>query len=374
MNTLDRAVARQFLINILLLLVILFSFVVVVDVSLNLQRFVNQAERLAAQRGETLEGARRFLSAALLVVDLWWPRLLQLFNYLIGFVLVGAMGFTVSQMVRNRELVAMMASGVSLYRVARPLLLVGVGVLGVQVLNQELVMPQIAPLVARSNTQAGDRTLAQFPVQLAPDGSGRLWQAASFDPVAGRLSDVNIWERDSAGRAQRRISATHATFIDGRWVFVGGRVRNLRIEAGGPRDAQSVASITSDLDPTALVAQRYRTYATNLSWRQIREVLASPKVKPELAEQLTRVGWGRLSQIICTFLTLVVSIPFFLTREPLNPVIQSLKCAPVAVGSLLGATLAIMQPIPGLPVELAAFIPVLTLLPVAIAMGTSIKT
>jgi hypothetical protein len=63
-----------------------------------------------------------------------------------------------------------------------------------------------------------------------------------------------------------------------------------------------------------------------------------------------------------------------LTREPRNMVVQSLKCAPVAVGSLLGSTLAILAPIPGLPVELGVFLPVLALLPVAIAGATSIKT
>ncbi|MBL0869151.1 MAG: LptF/LptG family permease [Phycisphaerales bacterium] len=380
MNTLDRYIARQYLTNIALMLVILFSFVVLIDVSLNMQRFVENAVVNARAAGEELTGLRKFLSAALLVVDLWWPRLLQLFNYLLGLVLVGAMGFTFAQLVRNRELVAVMASGVSLFRLMRPVLVVAGVMLLVQVANQELVMPRLAPLLVRDNMEAGKRDISSFTVNLYRDGGRMVFYADRFEPKSSTMTGLWVWERDKEGRTRSLITAESATFDSKAqvWrlkegvstpVFVTGEVLG-----AAPGQPKSVDFIKTDLSPTGLVAERYQTYAQNLSWTQIGDLLVSPTLDAEVKERLRRIAWGRAANLVCVVLSLVVAVPFFLTREPRNMVVQSLKCAPVAVGSLLGSTLAILAPIPGLPVELGVFLPVLALLPVAIAGATSIKT
>lgn len=380
MNTLDRYIARQYLTNIALMLVILFSFVVLIDVSLNMQRFVENAVVNARAAGEELTGLRKFLSAALLVVDLWWPRLLQLFNYLLGLVLVGAMGFTFAQLVRNRELVAVMASGVSLFRLMRPVLLVAGVMLLVQVANQELVMPRLAPLLVRDNMEAGKRDISSFTVNLYRDGGRMVFYADRFEPKSATMTGVWVWERDKEGRTRNLITAESATFDSKAqvWrlkegvstpVFVPGEVLG-----AAPGQPKGLEFIKTDLSPTGLVAERYQTYAQNLSWTQIGDLLVSPTLDAEVKERLRRIAWGRAANLVCVVLSLVVAVPFFLTREPRNMVVQSLKCAPVAVGSLLGSTLAILAPIPGMPVELGVFLPVLALLPVAIAGATSIKT
>ncbi|MCA9298960.1 MAG: hypothetical protein KDA28_07830, partial [Phycisphaerales bacterium] len=122
MSLLDRYIARQFLTNVVVLFVILFCFIITIDVSLNIDRFSRIATELMASQGQSGFLKRASLTS-MLILDLWWPRLLQLFNYMLGLVMVAAMGFTCSQMVRHRELVAILASGQSLMRVARPVLL-----------------------------------------------------------------------------------------------------------------------------------------------------------------------------------------------------------------------------------------------------------
>ncbi|MBA4039001.1 MAG: hypothetical protein C0468_01495 [Planctomyces sp.] len=373
---LDRYIARQYLINVVLLLVILFSFVVMIDVTLNLQRFVNVAVREAQRQNQELTGVRRWVVATLLVANLWWPRLLQLFNYVIGLALIAGMGFTVTQMVRHRELVAVMASGVSLYRVMRPIMAVAVVMLGVRALNQELVMPRIAHLVARDNSEAARRDYSTFPVDLMSDGQGRNFLARSFDPAGERLEGLSIYERDEAGRVTRRIDAESAEYRGGRWQLRGGLAWPMEPRSAGPlqADPEPVSEVVSDLSGTAILSQRYRTFAENLSARQILGMLGDERLKPELRQSLTRIMLGRASLTVATVLCLIVAVPFFLTREPRSMVVQTLKCAPVALGSLLGATLAVVAPMPGLPVELSVFVPVIALLPTAIALGTSIKT
>ena len=135
-NLLDRYIARQYLINVVALLTVLFCFVIAVDVAINIDRIWNRAGQVAAESGQvtTFRQIRLSVTGA---ADLWWPRILQLYNFVIGIVLAAAMGFTCSQLVRNRELVAVLASGQSLRRVLRPIMIVAIVLLGgLQLLNQ----------------------------------------------------------------------------------------------------------------------------------------------------------------------------------------------------------------------------------------------
>lgn len=383
MSTLDRYIARQYALNVVALLVLLFCFVVTVDVALNIDRFVHNAEKMAREgRDGEASTIRTAVITVFLVVDLWWPRLLQLFNFMLGLVLAGAMGFTVTQLVRHRELVAMLAGGISLRRVARPIIVVALAATGVQVLNQELVLPRIAPLLNRDHGEAGKREWSAFEVKLPEDGQGRLYFARHFDPEAGVAIGLHIWERDREGRALRRISAERAQWRDGAWRLENPREVSLSVasaglgtvdEAGVERPS-AVTAIETDMDPTTLLVKRYAGFSQSLSWRQISQMVASPLIDQEMRDRLERIRWGRVSLMISNILSLIITLPFFLMREPKNMVIQSIKCAPVGIVAMLGGVLGSAVVLPGLPPALGVFLPVLVLVPVAIAVVSYVKT
>lgn len=374
LTILDRYIARQYLINVAALLVILFSFVVTIDVSLNFNRFMDIADRWLRE-GDP-EGApgglRRALTVVFLIVDLWWPRLLQLFNYLLGVVMLGAMGFTCSQLVRHRELVAVLASGQSLYRVARPIMLTALLLCGVQMLNQELVIPRIAPLLTRDHGDAGKRGLGLNSIKLIKDSQDRILAARVFDADKGTLGDLFIIERDAQGLATDMITAKAARWRDGGWDLEEGK-REVRQGAFHP--PTPVARVETNLDPEALRMQRYTGYSQSLSWSQIVHMLGREgALDPRTSELLVRVGFGRASIMLANLLSLVIALPFFLRREPANMMLQSMKAAPWAVASLVGGVVGASVAIPGVPAALGAFIPVMILLPVAIASVTAVKT
>lgn len=370
----DRYIARQYLLNIAALFVILFSFVVTIDVSLNFDRFVSASSRLlrptpdAPSPGLLREG----ITLIFLVLDLWWPRLVQLFNYLLGVVLIGAMGFTCAQLVRHRELVAVLSSGVSLHRVARPILVVAVLLTGVQALNQELVMPRIAPLLTRDHGDAGKRGLGAERVPLIKDSEGRLFYARRFDADAGVLNDLYVWNLDASGLARDRVYAPVARWDGTGWALTDGVIESRQ---GGFRPPEGIASITTNLDPTTLRMHRYAGYAQSLSWTQAGRLLERPEfLGPRMAERLERIRWGRVSVMASNLLALAACLPFFLRREPANMVAQSLKCAPVAVIGLVGGVLGASMGLPGVPAALGVFVPVMVLLPTAIAGVSSVRT
>jgi lipopolysaccharide export system permease protein len=377
MSTLDRYIARQYLFNIVALLVLLFSFVVAIDVALNIDKFLSNAEKVA---GKDAGAVRRIAIAAVGVVDFWWPLLLQLFSYMVGLVLVAAMGFTLTQMVRHREMVAVLASGISLYRLARPILIVAALVLALKIINQEFVLsrPSIAALLARDKDGIGSRDWSKFPVRLVPDSKNRLFFASDFDPVKGEMTDVHIWERDGAGGVQGVISAESAQWQAGGWTLANPKLQSMGLATSGSPALSGAGTpptrIQTDLDPATLKFLNFREFSQTLSWSQIGEMLSSPLIKPDMAEKLQRTRYSRLSQTLATLLALIITMPFYMIREPKNMLVQTLKCAPVGIVSLMGGVLLSLYPWPGLPPGFAVFIPVLVLCPVAVAMVSWLRT
>lgn len=367
MKILDRFIARQFLVNVVILLALLGAFVVAIDASLNADEFISAGRGLAATQGREPTPLRTAAVTLLLVVDLWWPRLLHLFNFLLGVVMVGAMGFTFAQMSRHRELVAVLASGQSLFRVARPIVVAAVGLTVLQGLNSELVLPRIAPLLARDRPAAAARALGPTRIPLARDGQGRVFYAERFEGGAGVLEDVTIYELDEHGQPVARISADQATWTDGAWQLAGGVIRQRGdVGLGQPAPIQRVES---DLDPTQLMMLRYRGYSQSMSWAQADRLLRSLRNLDERQEaRLSRIKWGRVPTMLANLLALVIAIPFFLNREPRNMLIQSLRAAPIALGAVMGGVIGAAAGVPGFPPAVGVFLPVLVLTPMAAGM------
>lgn len=383
---LDRSIARQLTINVVALLAILFCFIIVIDISLNVDRFLGIArERIERSTGEQSPGLFRTLGlTGWLIADLWGPRVLSLYNTLIGMVLTAAMAFTCVQMVRHRELVAMLAGGRALHSVLRPVFLVCALFLGLAIVNQELLLPRVAPLLTRDHGDAGSRELGVLEAPLSADGAGRVWRAGSFDADAELLHDVWVLERADNGLGERRITADTAAWDDGAWVLqnveIDQRVDDLPSTADGPpsiaaRTILPSLRIQTDMDPTALRMRRFAGYAENLSTWRLGSMLAwGDRLNDRLADRVERIRTGRYASMLGSVLAMLIVVPFFLVREPRDMVVQSVKAAPIAIAALFGAVLGTSIEIPGVPPMLSACVPVLVLLPLAITRVTAIRS
>lgn len=387
MSILDRSIAKHFVANAVMLLVILCCFVVTIDVSVNADRYLKNASKLATENGKEASSIRTGLVTIFLVADLWWPRLIQLTTYLLGLVMAGAMGFTCSQMVRHREMVAILASGQPLSRIARPILISAAMLSLVQLGVQEFVLPRIAPLLTRDTGDAGGRTISATSVPLMADGRGNVLMASSFDASgergAGVMTQLIVWVVGESGIKDRRITADRAIWQPGRDGMAGA----WELENGVVEDRSSdessrtyrVDRFETDLTPTAITVRRYGGYSQCLSWGQLLRLEEATResrgadARRQLS-RLERLRWARVATIVTTLLALSITMPFFITREPKNMVLQSLKCAPVAILSLMGGALGSAAEIPGVPAALSVFIPAIILTPISIATITSIKT
>lgn len=372
MKRIDRYIARAYLTNIIVLFVILFAFVITIDVFVNLGRFVRQANESNPDASQL----HTALLTIILIGDFWWPKLLQLFNYLNGVVLIAAMGFTCVQLVRHRELVALLASGVSLHRVAAPFLAVAATLTAAQAINQELFVPHVAHLLTRDQGDSGQRTIGAFRVRLAPDGQGRNLSAAAYDDASKTLTDVIVFERDPNGHLLHTITADTATWTGSAWALEHG----IRQDESLPTDAartpirQPITQLDTPLDPDRIKVYQLQDMANNLSFLRLSSMRHAGGLTPEQSQRIDRIRWGRIGALASTFIALAAALPCFLVRMPRPMMGPTLKAAPVAFAGLGAAAAASSLVLPGLPMWLCALLPPLILVPLALALVSTVRS
>lgn len=373
MTILSRYIARLYLVNIATLIVVLFSLIVAVDVMVNLGRFSRAATRFAADAGREDSAVRHGIKTALLVIDLWIPRLLQLFVYLNGVVLVAAMGFTCTLLVRHREFVAMLAGGISLARAARPFLVVALLMLALQAFVQERLIPPSAHLLARDAGDSGRRELGAFPVSLIRDAQGRYLAAREFDDAGDTLHDLFVWERNDAGELVRVVSAPVARWDGARWALESGRAE-ARGDPEHPSAPEPIDALETNLDPTRLKVAYLQGFAQSLSWSQLAEMARQEGLDQKARDRIDRLRWGRLAAMISTFLALWAALPFFLVKQPSGMLGAALRATPVALAGFAASAFATSIAIPGLPPAVGAFVPCLVMLAIVFAVGSTVES
>lgn len=379
MSLIDRYIFGRFIANFVILFTLLFVFVIAIDVITNLDKFVEAARAIAGPNG----GALRFTFALLaLTANFQGPRLFQFYAYLHGLVAIGAMGFTLAQMHRYRELVAVMASGVSLWRVAWPFFIAVFFLTMLQLLNQELVLPKVAPLLLRGYGDIGERGANDFEVRFTPYGKSNLLQAPHFDPQTQTLTSPTLLERDDRGRTIRRIWASKAVWSEpgNQWLLVDGKaVRPQPVGKGetGVVLPEKIETYPGDFTPRMLLAHRYNQFAAMLSLGQIKQMLQTEDAGEQDAShrnRLLRYKYSRFSSILVNILVLVLTLPSFLLREPANLLRQSILCASLAIPATMGSAIGMMVELPGIPPALGVFLPVIALIPFSCFPWTFFKT
>ena len=153
-------------------------------------------ELVCASRGVDPPTFRYWISLVHAVIDFQGPRIAQFYAYMLGLVSVGAAGFTLAQMVRSRELVAILATGTSLVRVGMVFIVVATGLNLLQLANQEVLLPRLAPLLVRGQGEILEGGLREFPVRLTRDGRGQLLWGKALDPHEERITGFLLIERD----------------------------------------------------------------------------------------------------------------------------------------------------------------------------------
>ncbi len=372
MKTIDRYILRAFAVNYLILLVVLTLLINTLDLILNQDEFI-KAGRVFAERW----GWSVFAATAWAVWDFYWPQVFFYFIYLSGLLGAAAVGFTLAQLQRNRELVAMVAGGISLHRAALPMLLAGAICSALLVIDQEWVIasPPMQRKLSRSHPDMIRGYLKSFPVEFVPDGQGALFCARKFDNRVDAMKEVTILRRNAEGINTERISADEAEWDETNrgWRLLNG---TLIVERDPDRPlAQQrvpIAFLPSDLDPTTLRLRQFAKVRQLLSINQLRALMEKERMV-NVAE-LRRMVYSRFSFPVMNLLIMAMTLPFFLKRTPGNLVRQSIPALGVCLGAWGGGFIMLQIGPDNLHPALIAWLPVLLYLPVAFYLMDKLET
>ena len=221
MSTLDRYLARTILRPMIGALIAFLTMAVIIDLFERLDTFIDHEVAFPV------------------IVQYYVATLPFLFNIILPVSTLIAVLFSLGGLARRNELIAMTASGVSLYRILVPVL--GVGLLASVVglwfstdlvprgndLSTEIYDHEIKGRPHRSETQRRDMNY------LGADG--RFFLARKFDGDRGSMEEVVV-QQFANGTLVYRLDAERASYEDGRWVFRNGYLRRFRPD--GPPEVE----------------------------------------------------------------------------------------------------------------------------------------
>lgn len=304
MKILDRYIAKSFLTGYAIGFCVLVGLRIIVDLFVNLDEFAEQSDL----------GIR---AVSLHILTFYGLHATVYFRDLAGIITVVAAVFSLGKMVRDNELVALLASGVSAQRVVVPIPVLALVSTVLWVADQELLIPAISSRLARGHGDIPGEEY--FRVSVLTDGNGSLIFAQTFFVKTATLDKPAIITRRKTDRpgiweVTGWISADSARFNEktGEWDLDNG----LLIDAQLQNDRQVVRSYRSPgLVPEDIPVLCESENKSLFSSRQL-SVLAGRTARVQEAVEIYSQKSFRITEPIINLTMLMVSLPVLMCRDP----------------------------------------------------------
>jgi LPS export ABC transporter permease LptG/LPS export ABC transporter permease LptF len=296
-NTLDRYVTREFVRYFLLILaalVVVYVLGLLIDVIADAFEY-NVQGKLVFQ----------YLAFELPLILFHMLPLSTLMATLVCFAI-----FT-----KTSELTAMKAGGVSLYRLAVPVVLVGCGVSAICFGVQEYMLPYANRRAAELRDEIKRRPVQTHNIldrKWMMGQNQRIYNYAFYDPARRRFSGLTVFRygREPFGITER-VYAQQAQWdrTKSAWLFQKGWSRNF--DSGGKRDSFDVLEVTGMELPSYFVKEEKRsdqmTYLELSSYVEDLEKAGFDVVPLQVARQ------AKFSFPLAAVVTVLIGVPFSFT-------------------------------------------------------------
>lgn len=367
LTILDRYILRALLINYGIALAVMISLYVVLDLFVNMDEFTEQGYA--------------FPTVIRNIADYYAPNLLLYFAQLSGVITLFACLASLARMRKFNELTAVLASGVSLHRVAAPIITFGLVSTALLVIDSEWLIPSVAHRLARDRDDV-DGTRA-YGVLFLRDRDESLLSAAQFHPKTRDLRSLLVLTRNEQGSIIRTLEADRGVWEPpdstrpiGRWRLQRSRLTTRVIhpnETLGPREGIRVTHpefYESDLSPEAIQLRQAEGWIRFLSLGQLRELQQQGSSN---VEAIVRTRHARIATPLVSIVLLLLGLPFFLNRSPGNVTHDTGKC--LLMCGLCYVSSFVAQSIrPEAPSALLAWIPIFVFGTVAIVLLDRVRT
>jgi lipopolysaccharide export system permease protein len=311
MKILDKYIAKNFMIGYAIMFGVLMGLVMSIDLFINLGEF---AEHSDLGTGAVIMNIIRYYAAQ---STLW-------FRDLAGMITVVAATFSLARLTRNNELIAVMASGVSLKRVIAPIIALAVLLTGILLIDQEIVIPRLARQLIKSHDTLPDEETYKMWFMSDPKNAS-LISAVSYSEKTRVMTLPTILIREPINKVVYRvvaqIKADEAVYDPQRkgWVLVNGRRQKIATSAEEVdfiAEPEPVDFYESELTPEDIPLRQQEDYKALLSSRQLAELARKHgnRIKDQAEFYLHK--HSRITKPIINIVMLLVALPVLVCRDP----------------------------------------------------------
>jgi lipopolysaccharide export LptBFGC system permease protein LptF len=320
MSVLDRYVFRSLAVDYAIALGVMICLYVLLDLFVNMDEFTEHGYSVLTVLGN--------------VFSYYAPQTFVYFAQLCGVITLFACMATIVRMRRMNELTALLASGISLYRIAAPVVAFGILTTGLLILDTEWIIPAVAHKLVRDRDDVDGRRA--YEVLFLPDRQGALLSAGRFHPSTLDMRQLLVLSRNEEGTLVQTLEADRATWrppaypgASGSWQLERGRKRLRSWSGGGTLGPQESiqesfpTSYESDLSPQEVQLRQAEGWIRFLSLRQLRQLDAEQIGRPD---EVRRTQHGRIAAPILSLVMLLLGLPFFLDRSPTTVLSDTARC------------------------------------------------
>jgi lipopolysaccharide export system permease protein len=207
LKTIHLMLLRSFLMLLAIALLFFVLLVQMFDLFSNLWRYLAQDTSLSA------------------ILRIGWLYLPKCISYALAPALLFACSYALGLLHKNNELIAILGSGISLYRLLAPLLLLGLALsLGSYWFEESVVIDslRLKNELYRASVKL-ELPLSRTNVTVTSADGRIIYQADFYDDKKQSLNGVLILRRDAEGRFQERVDAERASWNGGNWVLQNAR-------------------------------------------------------------------------------------------------------------------------------------------------------
>jgi lipopolysaccharide export system permease protein len=371
MRVLDKYVIKNFLIGYAIAASVLIGLCIVIDLFVNLDEFAEHADL----------GTNVVLES---IFSYYGSQSTLYFRDFAGIITVIAAVFSLGKMTRNNELVAVMASGVSLKRVIAPIIILAILLSGLLIIDQELIIPRLAHQLIRSHDSLPGEEV--YELWFMNDSKGSLICTKKFDEKTKTIINpfIIIRRENEPGQWEvvAKIAAQNATYNSTKkgWDLENGLYTSVipTSDSATTYKPQPVSFYETDITPLDIPMRLQEGYKSLLSSTQLITMAKQRGTRLKDEAELYLQKHSRITDPVINIVMLMVALPVLVCRDPkamktaimISFAVTSL-CYVITFACKMLATEVFLNQIRP---EFWAWVPVFIFLPIAFMELDSMKT
>jgi lipopolysaccharide export system permease protein len=214
---------------------------------------------------------------------------------------------------RHSEITAMKAGGVSLYRITFPLVLIALLISFISFLGNEYLVPityhktrYLLDVQVRKEKSAG--SFKNYKIWYRTDH--RIMNIRLLDPHRKVLNGFTLYQFDDHFQCTKRIDAREVKWMEGRWWFYDGTVRDFG--EGGSGEITPFEKIEFDLGEDWESLRRIGRYSEEMSYGELWNYIQKIQAAGYNATRYLVDLYSKLSTPLLNLIMVLIGIPFAL--------------------------------------------------------------